>query len=99
MNRLLLLFIFFIGSGIVAPRMIPEQMQNLDAEMLKCLKIEAYQLLENPVESLLIQKIVSSEYNGPMIRMEAYTFWGIRYALIEVQCNGPSRVVWRRWFN
>ncbi len=98
MIKFLLISALIMGSGIVIPRLYSDQILDIDTETLACVHIEAYQLLDNPIEWILIQNMVAKERNGSQISMNVYTFWGIKYALLDVTCHGSSQVIWRKWF-
>lgn len=65
-----------------------------------CVQKEVRSLLSNPIERVLLATGGTAWSTQPPSRsatVVVYTLFRIRYATLEVQCDGPSRVVRRGW--
>lgn len=91
---LLLLFVILV-LGVVIPKLLIQDIKTLAGRDIGCAKQETHLLLDNPFERVLVQKLAVSSKDGENLFVDAYTFWGIKYARVRVVCNEGSQVVWR----
>lgn len=94
----LLVIISIIFLGILIPKVLIKDSYKLSQDDHDTIISNVYQQLNNPIEWLLIQKIVVDNKKGETVYTSSYTFWGLKYATIETDFSGNSRVTWRRWF-
>jgi hypothetical protein len=75
-----------ILSGIIFPKLFINDAAELSREKIICAKKEANHLL-NPLEGLLITEEKASEQqkNSNITYVALYTFFGIRYATVEIR--------------
>ncbi len=92
-------FIAIIIIGFLVPKVFIRDINGLTEQEIFCAKISAHQILENPIERMLILKTAISKKDGNIFTTNSYTFGGLKYATVELECNRQARVVWRRWFN
>lgn len=66
----------------------------------QCAVWEAEALLSNPMERLLVAAgkfhVITTHPDGSMT-VVAYTAFRVPYAVLEVRCDGPSRVIRHGW--
>jgi len=90
------IFIFAI-MGLLAPKLVIQDIP-LKTEDIACAKRNANLLFDNPFDRLLIIEMSVVRKEGDVVRVNAYTFGGLKYAEAEVICNNEARVIWRQWF-
>jgi len=93
------IFITIIIIGILIPIIFIRDINGLTKQKIDCAKINAYQVLENPIERMLILKTAVLKKEKDVFTVNAYTFFGLKYAIAEIKCDNWSKVIWRRWFN
>lgn len=93
------IFIIIIIAGILIPVIFIHNINGLTEQEINCAEINTHQILENPIERLLILKTVISKKDGNIFTTDSYIFGGLKYATVESECNKQAEVVWRRWFN
>ncbi len=93
---LVVVFIIVI-AGLIAPKLVIRD-APLEAKDIACAKRDANLLFDNPFDRLLIIEMSVVRKEGDIIRVNAYTFGGLKYAEAEIVCDDEARVIWRRWF-
>lgn len=88
---------FIIASGIILPKLLIKDNENLSIEDISYGWNVTRQILSNPIEKFLITKIVATEKEGNVITTEAYIFGGIKWAITRVNYDKGAKVIWRRW--
>ena len=91
---LLLIFAVLIG-GLLVPKFFIQDSRVLSTEDIVCAKTETHLMLDNPFERALVQKLAVSGKDGENLYVDAYAFWGIKYARVRVVCNKNAEVIWR----
>ena len=92
--KILFSIILLLVIGAAVPKILLKD-KVADPNNPSCLKSEAYQFLENPLERILIffgglQTLSSKNQSDYIVR--AYTIFGIPFAKVEVEsCNGSVR--------
>ena len=93
----LLLIIVILSGGILVPKFLIQDSRRLPEEDINCAKTETHLMLDNPFERILVQKLAVSGKEGENLYVDAYTFWGLKYARVKVVCNEGAEVLWRVW--
>lgn len=70
--------------GVAIPKAIYHDAKNISQKDLETAKGEAYEVLEHPFDFLQIMKLVVREKNHERVYVDAYTFFGLKYAVVEV---------------
>jgi hypothetical protein len=97
MKKVLPASIFIVLMLILVPRILVSDSTTINKEEIRCIKLEAWLLFDNPLEKLIIQRLqVNRSANGVTV-VYAYTLGGLKYAIAEVRCNSGARILWRRW--
>ena len=81
--------------GIVIPKLAIHSAESISSEDIACAKRDTQQLL-NPVERLLIMKVAVTGKKQERIHAALYAPFGLRYATVELTCNGGG-VIRRSW--
>lgn len=91
-----------IAGGLLAmigmPRLLYSDHAAIPPALVLCVKRDAKQLFDNPLERILIQQFVVEKHHNTTGMVKAYTLGGLPYASAEVSCNEGAKVLWRRWF-
>lgn len=74
-------------AGIAIPNAIFQDAHNVSLKEIKIAKKESTEVLEHPLDFLQIIKLVFREKKQEKIYLDAYTFFGLRYAVVEVVIN------------
>lgn len=85
--KVVVLMTFLIGVAI--PKVIYQDAKNISQKDIRIAKEEAREVLEYPLDFLQIMNIVVREKTSEKIYLDAYTFFGLKYAVIEV-INKPN---------
>ncbi len=102
MKKILSTIVIILLLGILIPTVfIRDSYREFSQDDHDTVVMITRQLLENPIESMLILKITVDGTRNDTVNTSAYTFWGIKYATVELDSslNGNSHVTWRRWGN
>lgn len=94
----LLTVLFIILLGILIPKVFINDAYQLSQDDHDTIMYTVYQQLDNPIEWILIQKIAVDNKKDETVYTTAYTLWGLKYATMETNFSGNSKVTWRRWF-
>lgn len=82
--------------GIAIPKVIYQDAKNVSHSEIKIAKEDAYDVLEHPLDFLQIMKLVVREKNQEKIYLDAYTFFGLRYAVVEIDIDPEAgRTIYR----
>lgn len=87
MNKSIVFKVFVLITlltGIAIPKLIYQDAENVPQKDIKVAKQEAHEVLEHPLDFLQIVNIVVREKTSSKIYLDAYTFFGLKYAVIEV---------------
>ena len=101
MKKIILVIVAILFLGILIPLIFVrdsyKKFSQDDHDTI--LDITRHQL-DNPIEQVLITKIVIDNVKDNTIYTSAYTLWGLKYATVELnlKLNGDSQATWRRWF-
>ena len=98
MVRILLLITAIVFLSVLIPKYTIYDSDNINEEERICAIRGTHQILDNPIEQLLIFKTVTEKKEGNTIYTGSYTFFGLKYAEVKLVCNKRSQVIWRRWF-
>ncbi len=91
MKKIFLLgLVIFLLLGIVTPRLFIHEDKSLSQVEIDCAKTQADMMFDNPLNKILIQKIVTVRKDAEVITLKAYSFWGIKYSQLTVVCNNQS---------
>lgn len=91
---LVLVFVILLLSVFI-PKLLIQDSKVLPGGDAECATRETYLLLDNPFERILVQKLAVSGKEGKNLYVDAYTFWGIKYAKVKVVCNESAEAIWR----
>ena len=91
-----LILVFLVG-GVFIPEIAVRDASGLSQEEIKCAKNETRLVLDNPLERVIILELAVSGKEGRNLYVDAYTFFGIKYAKVRVICNDSAEVLWRVW--
>jgi len=92
------LFFVFI-CGIFIPKIFLQDLSMLSVKDISYAKNVARQILDNPIEKILIIETVVTEMKDGVFTTESYIWGGIPYATTEVYYQKGAKVTWRRFFN
>ena len=92
-----LIIISIVCISILIPKYGIHDEVKLPVEERTCAIHDTNQILDNPIERFLIFKTIVVNNNNDVIHTNSYTFFGLKYATVELVCNGSSKVLWRRW--
>lgn len=86
--------------GVTIPKLIYHDAKNVSPQTIKIAKDAAREVLEHPSDFFQIMNLVVREENQGKVYLNAYTFFGLKYAVVEVvfdtqtrQVNSINRVV------
>lgn len=78
-----------VGIGILVPNLIHKDTPSISAEEAVELKKEA-NIFENPLDFLQITKLVVREKKDDIAFVDAYTYFGFKYAVVEVKFGSST---------
>lgn len=73
-----------LGIGIAIPNLIYYDKTNVPQKNIETAKKSTSDILEHPLDFLLITKLIVREKKQEKVLVDAYTFFGLRYAVVEV---------------
>lgn len=83
-------------AGIAIPKLIYQDTKNVSQSEIKIAKEDAYDILEYPLDGLQVMKLVVREKTQNKIYVDAYGFFGLKYAVVEVDVTpGLGRSITR----
>ena len=101
--KIVALIVIVLVVGALAPRFLIRNSPTIDSAKSKCGELGALMLLGNPLERLWIFNISTKHQQQENITVFAYTFFGLKYAEVKVDCfqldeagEGRSAQVLRR---
>lgn len=74
--------IIFVLAAVVVPKILIRDTNNLTPEEIQSAKMDTYTLLDNPIQKLWIIETAVVGKEGDTVRVNVYTFFGIRFATI-----------------
>lgn len=82
--------------GIAIPKLIYQDAKNVSPEEIKIAKEDARDILEFPLDGLLVMKLVVHKKTQNKICVNAYSFFGLKYTVVEVDVTpGLGRSITR----
>ena len=97
-KAILLTILFVTFLGVLIPKVYIKDAYQLSQDDHDTIMFNVYHQLDNPIELVLIQKIAVDNKKDETVYTSAYTLWGLKYATVETNFSGNSKVTWRRWF-
>ncbi len=98
--RIAIVAVFVLAVvGVVTSRLTVKDSISIDIDTRSCAMRDTRQILNNPIERMIIVKTVVEGKAGRTVYTGAYTLFGLRYARARTVCGGLTEVTWRRWFN
>lgn len=94
---IILIILITLSLAIALPFFQLKDVHGLSAEDIACAKRDSHLIFENPLERLLILKIVVDKKENTTLFVSAYTIFGLKYATVELVCDEYSTVTWSRW--
>jgi len=70
--------------AIAIPKIIYHDAKNVSHKDIELIKDEAHEVLEHPLDFLQIINLVVREKTPEKIYIDAYTFFGLKYAVVEI---------------
>lgn len=87
MNKIIIFSNFILIGFLLAisiPKIIYHDAKNVSPQDIELIKDEAREVLEHPLDFLQIMKLVVREKTSEKIYIDAYTFFGLKYAVVEI---------------
>ena len=82
--------------GIAIHKLIYPDAKNVSQSEIKIAKEDARDILEFPLDGLLVMKLVVHEKTQNKIYVNAYSFFGLKYTIVEVDVTpGLGRSITR----
>lgn len=95
-SRFITFILIPLFIGIAIPKLIYQDAKNVSQSELKIAKEDARDILEYPLDGLLVMKLVVHEKTQNKIYVDAYSFFGLRYTVVEVDVTpGLGRSITR----
>jgi len=96
---ILLLLLLIFAAGIFIPKMVLKDRSDFSIKEISYAKNITRQLLDNPIEQILIIETVVTDKENDILTTETYLWGGIRYATVRVFYDQGAEVIWRKFFN
>lgn len=78
-------------TGIASPEILFGDAKNIPEKTIARAKDSAYQyIFDNPIEPWLIMRLVVSDRQQEIVSVDAYTFFGLRYATVTIVHNAQT---------
>lgn len=89
----LLVFVVLL-TGVVSPKILFDDAKNIPEKTIARVKDSAYQyIFDNSIEPWLIMKLVVSDRKQKVVFVDAYTFFGLKYATVAIVYNPQAEAL------
>lgn len=85
MSKLVIFIIIFLAIGYLIPKVFDKQ--NVASPYTEGALDHSNLFFDNPIERLIITKLVATDAQENVIYVKAYTFFGLSYATLKFTCS------------